>query len=123
MQPEYLIELIDRASKEAGNDTKLAAMIESSSAAISDWRHGRKKCPPADQALMAGVAGLDPEAWAARAVISQHAGTAKGAKLEAALKKSLLATGAAVLSSGVHAAPVIDAARDLCLYFIRCILC
>ena len=123
MKPEYLDELIDRATKATGSGKALAHELEVANTVISDWKSGRKTCSPEDQALMAELAGLDAEAWGARAMIAKHAGTSKGAKLEAALKKSFLATGAAVLSSGVHAAPVIDAARDLCLYFIRCILC
>jgi len=122
-QPEYLIELIDRASKNAGNDTRLAQELEVPKQTVSNWRHGRKPCPPADQALMANIAGLDAEAWGARALINQHAGTTKGAKLEAALKKALLVTGAAMLSSGAQAAPVISAAYDQTMYFIRCIFC
>ncbi len=66
------------------------------------------KCPAGDVALMAQLAGLDADAWVARAVISQYEGTAKGAKLEAALKKALLATGAVLLSGSVHAAVAID---------------
>jgi hypothetical protein len=123
MKQNYLIELIDRASAEAGNDSKLAKLIESSPQAISDWRNERKKCPPADQALMASLAGLDADAWAARAVIEQHRGTAKGAKLEAALKKALALTGAALASSSAVAGPAIKGAQNCLEYFIRCILC
>ena len=112
MKPEYLDELIDRASKEAGSDTKLGGLLEVSKQTVSDWRHDRKTCSPEDQALMAALAGLDAEAWGARAMIAKHAGTTKGAKLEAALKKALLATGAAMLSSSVHAAPVISVLAD-----------
>jgi len=108
MKPNYLDELIDRASKKAGSDAALARYLEQSRGAVSDWRAGRMKCPAGDVALMAELAGLDPDAWVARAVISQYEGTAKGAKLEAALKKALLATGAVLLSASVHAQPVID---------------
>jgi len=117
----YLVELIDRASKVAGSDAALARHLEQNRQAVSDWRHGRARCTPGDVALMAELAGLDAEAWAARAIISQYEGTSKGAKLEEALKKALLATGGAIVSSGVHAAPVISAARDWLEYFIRCI--
>lgn len=103
MKPNYLDELINRAAKVAGSDSKLAELIDVSRQAVSDWRHGRKPCPPADVALMAELAGLDPEAWTARAVIQQHEGTKKGAKLEKALKKAALVTGAALASCGVIA--------------------
>jgi len=114
MKPEYLDELIDRASKKAGNDAALAREIEVGRSLVSDWRAGRKPCSPEDQALMAALAGLEAEAWGARAMIAKHAGTTKGAKLEAALKKALVATGAALVTCGASAAN--DAA-----YFIRCI--
>jgi hypothetical protein len=108
MKPEYLDELINRASKVAGSDAALARHLEQGRQAISNWRSGRTPCPPGDIALMAALAGLDAEAWNARAVISQYEGTTKGAKLEAALKKALLATGAVLLSGSVHAAVAID---------------
>lgn len=112
-KPEYLDELINRASKKAGSDSALARELEVGRQLVSDWRHGRKPCSPEDQALMAGMAGLDAEAWGARAMIAKHAGTTKGAKLEGALKKALVVTGGALVSCGAIAA------NDF--YFIRCI--
>lgn len=123
MKPKYLDELINRASKAAGSDAALARELEQTRAAVSNWRNDRTPCPPADQALMAAIAGLDAEAWGARALIAQHEGTTKGAKLEAALKKAFLATGAVIASSSASAAPVINAGQNLYEYFIRCILC
>lgn len=123
MKPEYLDELINRASEAAGSDAELARKLEVSRAFVSDWRHGRKKCPAGDIALMADIAGLDAEAWTARAVIGQYEGTTKGTKLEAALKKALLATGAALLTGSAHAAAVIEIAHSTWAYFIRCIDC
>ena len=123
MKPNYLTELIDRASAAAGSDAALARELEIGRSLVSDWRKGTKSCSPADQTLMASLAGLDADAWAARAVIEQHRGTAKGAKLEAALKKALLVTGAALLSGSAVAAPVIQSAKNQLEYFIRCINC
>jgi len=123
MKPEYLDELIDRASKVAGSDSELARQLEVSRSFVSDWRNNRKKCPAADQALMAHIAGLDADAWGSRALISQHAGTTKGAKLEAALKKALLATGAALASGGAQAAIATEPFHQAISYFIRCIFC
>jgi len=114
MKPEYLDELINRASKAAGNDSALARELEVGRSRISDWRKGRIPCPVGDQTLMAKMAGLDADAWNARATISQYAGTTKGAKLEAALKKAALATGAALASCGAIAG------NDP-IYLIRCI--
>jgi len=122
-KPFFLDELIDRASKAAGNDTKLAIELETSRQAVSNWRNARKTCPAGDVALMAKIAGLDPDAWVARAVISQYEGTTKGAKLEAALKKALLATGAALVSSSASATVAIDGFQYVITDFIRCIIC
>lgn len=119
-KPEYLDELIDQASEVAGSDYALSKMLKSSRQAISDWRHGRKTCPVADQVLMAQIAGLKPEEWAVRALVAQHEGTEKGDMLFRALGKALLATGAAVASSGASALETYSrTAADL----IRCILC
>ena len=96
-------EMIDKATAIAGSDGKLGSLIGQPRTVISDWRHGRKKCPPEDIALMAGVAGLDAEAWLIRATIERHKGTAKGDRLLKVLGKGLLATGAAIASSGASA--------------------
>jgi len=114
LKPTYLDELINRASKVAGNDKKLAEMLEVSKQTLSDWRHDRRPCSAADVALMAELAGLEPEAWTARAVIHQHEGTSKGAKLEKALKKAFIATGGVAASFGATAG-------DSVAHLIRCI--
>ena len=107
-KPIYLDELINKASTAAGNDSKLAKRLHQSRSVVSDWRSGRQTCPPADQALMADLAGLDADAWAARAVIAQHEGTEKGELLKQALKKAFVATGAAVATFSAQASSVID---------------
>ena len=106
MKPEYLEELIDRASKAIGSDSALARELEVGRSKVSDWRAGRATCSPEDQALMAALAGLEARDWGARAMIAKHAGTSKGAKLEAALKKAFVATGAALASCGAIAGEV-----------------
>lgn len=95
-KPPYLDQLIDRAAAKCGSDYKLAQSLKVSRSTVSQWRYGRKTCPAADQALMAHLAGLDAEAWSARALIAQHEGTEKGRLMAEALKKALLATGAAL---------------------------
>lgn len=97
-----IVELIDRASKAAGSDNKLAKLIDATQPHISEWRSGKRTCPPADVALMAEIAGLNADEWALRAITWKYQGTPKGDKLLRALKV-LAATGGAVLSSGVHA--------------------
>ena len=114
-KPDYLDQLIDKASQAAGSDYKLAQELETSRQTVSDWRKGRKTCPAADVALMAQLAGMDPEAWTARAVVAQYEGTPKGEKLAIVLGKALLATGAVIASSGANAA------HNAMGYFIRCI--
>ena len=116
-KPIYLDELIDRASKAAGNDSQLAKRLKVNRQAVSNWRHSNCPCPPADVALMAEIAGLDAEAWTARAVIAQHEGTEKGEALKEALKKALQATGAAMLICGQAQAAIVSGVSD----FIRCI--
>ena len=114
-KPEYLDELIDKASKAAGNDSQLGKKIGVNRQTVSNWRKGQQKCPPADVALMAHIAGLDAEAWGARALIAQHEGSAKGELLKQALKKAFVATGAAIGLCGSTAATT-------CSDLIRCIL-
>ncbi len=115
-----VITLIDKASEQAGSDYKLAAMLHVSRFTVSAWKHGKKPVPTADIALMASIAGLDAQAWAARDLIAKHEGTAKGDALYKALGKALLATGAAVASFGANAHPI---SLDSVFNFIRCILC
>ena len=119
-KPEYLDQLIDRASKIAGSDYKLAKMIETSRFNVSNWRHGKKACPVGDIVLMAEIAGLKSDEWAMRAIVSQYEGTSKGDKLYRALGKALAATGAALVSIGANAQPIFSTAKHVG-HFIRCI--
>jgi len=122
-KPEYLTQLLDRAKDKAGSDYKLAKLLKVGRATVSQWRSGKRTCPVADQVLMAEIAGLDAEAWNARALVAQYEGTAKGDMLYRALGKALLATGAAFASSGASATAIFSMAETGVLYFIRCILC
>ncbi|MBB4225601.1 hypothetical protein [Variovorax guangxiensis] len=98
--------LIDKAKEISGSDYKLAKLTGHTPQQISDWRHGRKPCPPEDQALIAGVAGLNAEQVALRALVEKHEGTAKGDRLMKVLGKALLATGGAIASAGASAAAI-----------------
>lgn len=98
--------LIDQASKHAGSDGKLAASLGVTRMVVSDWRHGRRTATPADQALMAHIAGLDPVQVLARATVEAYEGKPKGDQLMRALGKALLATGAAIGSAGASAAAI-----------------
>lgn len=114
--------LMDAASKRVGSDTKLAATLGISRQRISDWRHGRKTCQPEDQAVMAGIAGLNAIEVLARATVQQYEGTAKGDMLMRVLGKSFLATGAALGSVGASAAQTFSTTYSHLTDFIRCIL-
>jgi len=102
-QLEELNDLIDRAAKISGSDGKLARTLGVPPQHVSNWRHGHKTCTPADQALMAHVAGLDPVQTLARATVRQYEGKAKGDALMKALGKASLATGAVLGSVGAAA--------------------
>lgn len=91
---EELNLLIDKASAQAGSDSKLAKSIGVPPQHVSNWRHGHKTATPADQALMAHVAGLDPVQVLARATVAQYEGKAKGDALMKALGKASRLTGA-----------------------------
>lgn len=125
-KPEYLDQLIDKASEAAGSDYKLAELLEVSRGNIGDWRKGRRSCPVADQTLMAGIAGLDAAAWHARATVAQYEGTSKGDKLYRVLGKALLATGAAIATNGANAQAIYSLTAvsvvNAGAYFIQCIL-
>lgn len=121
--PDYLVQLITKASEAAGNDRKLTQALGVGHASIYQWKNGLKSCPVADQVLMAEIAGLKGEEWAARAIVAQYEGTAKGDMLYRALRKSLPAIGAAVASSGVHAHAIYSTSVETASYLIRCILC
>jgi hypothetical protein len=121
-KPDYLTQLIDEASKKAGNDNKLSKALEVNRSAVSDWRAGRKTCPAADQVLMAELAGFKAEEWAARALVAQYEGTSKGDKLFRALGKTLAPIGAVVASFGASARPIFSHDENSLLgYLMRCI--
>jgi hypothetical protein len=100
---DELIILMDRAASIAGSDYKLAQMLGTGRQSVSNWRHGVVPCPVEVQALMAHIAGLDPVAELARAVVRKHEGTAKGDLLMKALGKASLATGAVLATAGANA--------------------
>jgi hypothetical protein len=95
--------LIDKASFIAGSDGKLARAIGVPPQHVSNWRHGHKTATPADQALMAHVAGLNPVQVLARATVAQYEGKPKGDALMKALGKASLVTGAVLGSAGAMA--------------------
>ena len=121
--------LIDRAAAIAGSDYKLAQQLQVTRQTISNWRHGAAPCPVESQALIAHVAGLDPLAELARAVVRKHEGTAKGDMLMKALGKPLLAIGAVLGSAGAAAhqifsmVPTATHLGEQLLRITQCALC
>ncbi len=116
--------LLDKAKFVSGSDYKTAKEINVSRMQLSSWRSGKRPMPAADVALVAHLAGLDAVEWGSRAIAAQHEGTAKGAKLQAALKKAFVATGAVIVTGGASAAAITaTASKAGFAYLIRCILC
>jgi hypothetical protein len=114
--------LLDKAKLASGSDYKTAQKIGATRFNLSDWRNGRRPIPVADVVLTAQLAGLDAVEWGSRAIAAQHEGTAKGMKLQAALKKAFVLTGAALVTSGASAAAITTTTAKVGLaYFIRCI--
>lgn len=109
---DELNELITRASAIAGSDGKLARSLGVPPQHVSNWRHGHKTCTPADQALMAHVAGLDPVQVLARATVRQYEGKAKGDALLKALGKASLATGAVLATAGANAQAIFSTIQN-----------
>lgn len=60
-------ELVNRAIEHAGTAQRLADTLGSSFQEVSNWRHGRRTCPPDMRARMAAMIGLDPIAELAEA--------------------------------------------------------
>ncbi|MDN6886482.1 hypothetical protein QMO14_23095 [Variovorax sp. CAN2819] len=126
---EELNLLIDKAAKAAGSDNKLAIALGVTRQRISNWRHAHQACTPADQALMAHIAGLDPVQVLARATVEAYEGKPKGDALMKALGKALLVTGAAIGSAGAAAHQIfsmVPGATDLVgmlAHWTQCALC
>lgn len=123
MESEQLNLLIDKAAAIAGSDYKLAKNLGVTRQYLSDWRHGRKPVPIGEIVLMADIAGLKPDEWLAREIVSKHAGTEKGTRLTEALKKAWGATGEAIGLCGVSVLTLAAWADFGQSYLIRCILC
>ncbi len=89
-----LISLIQKAATKAGNDSKLAELIDDTRHHVSSWKAGKRTCPIEAQVLMAAIAGQDVETVMREALLERNAGTTRGEKLAAALGKSAAVAGA-----------------------------
>lgn len=115
-------ELIERALAVAGSQAELARLLKVAPPNITVWKKEEKPCPPEDQARLAAIAGIDPIQTLVRAHIEKHEGTEKGDQLARVLGKFLVATGAAVATSGASAAAIFSPTSRGLLDLIRCIV-
>lgn len=91
-------ELLDSAKTVTGSDYKTAQRLGITRQRLYAWRTGDQNAQPEDHALVAAIAGADPEEALVRAVLAKHADTPKGERLLTALGKGLRVTGAVVTS-------------------------
>lgn len=57
-------DLIERAKQHTTSDAETARRLGVTFQEVSNWRHGRRTCPPDMRARLAAIAGLDPIAEA-----------------------------------------------------------
>lgn len=93
------ISLLDKATQKAGNEAKLGKLVLATRHNVNAWKHGIRPCPLEAQVLMASIAGLDVETVMREALLERNAGTARGEKLEAVLKKGAAVAGAVTASA------------------------
>ena len=115
-------ELIERALAVAGSQAELARLLKVAPPNITVWKKEEKPCPPEDQARLAAIAGIDPVQTLVRAHIEKHEGPEKGDQLARVLGKFLVATGAAVATSGASAAAIFSPTCKNLFDLIRCIV-
>lgn len=99
--------LLDRAKEKTGTDANTAKALGVPFQTVSNWRHGRKTPQPEDFALVAALAGLDPEEALIRAVLEKHANKRKGEQLLSVLGNALLRTGAVATSLSFASAALV----------------
>jgi len=116
MQHSELTDLIERAAREQGSQTKLAELVGVRPGRITDWKTGIRECPPEKVALIADAAKLPADQWLARAVLWRQAGKPDEARLRAALGKWARVTGAAGVLSFVVSA--VDLIRHSTMYIM-----
>lgn len=93
-------ELLDAAKATTGSDYKTAQVLGITRQRLYAWRKGDQNPQPEDHALVAQIAGRDPMAAMARAVLEKHGDSPKGERLRSALGKSLQAIGGLVITLG-----------------------
>lgn len=114
-----LVDLINEASKQAGNQSKLAELVADSRQNLSAWKNGARACPLDAQVIMGSIIGTDIDEVIRAALIEQAQGTARGEKLKSALKKASMLAGVALPSMTFG----IDGLAANLPHVLRCILC
>jgi hypothetical protein len=114
-----LVLLIQEAAKKAGNEAKLAVLVEATRHNVNAWKHGRRPCPLEAQILMAAIAERDVGAEIKAAVLERNSGTSRGEKLIYAMGKGVFLTGAATVLTLCANAVLASDFADI----PRCILC
>jgi transcriptional regulator with XRE-family HTH domain len=87
---QYVITLIDKASKVCGSDSKLAEKMGIHRVAISEMRAGKRAISPATAAELADIAGDDAREAAINAIIESAKGTRRESVLREILGKALV---------------------------------
>ena len=77
-KPDYLDQLINRAAKECGSDAALAKRMGLQPSALGRYRNGELAAAVQEVFLIATIAGLEPEAWAARHIVWKYSETPRG---------------------------------------------
>lgn len=92
-------ELIERAASRTGSEYKLAKALGVPQQRVSNWKHGRESCSPADRARLAGFAGEDAVQELVRATLEKHPDGTRGRQLAALLGKLSHQTGGATVTA------------------------
>lgn len=112
MQAEWIADLIEKASEEAGSQRELAARIGVAPSQVTDYKLGIRECPPEKVALIAHEAKLPADQWLTRAVLWRQEGKPDAERLKKALGKCLRATTVvAVWGFGIAASSLVEIPR------------
>ncbi len=94
---QYVVELIDKASKTCGSDSALADRLGIPRQNLSHMRTGKRSISPATAAELADIAGDDAREAAIAAILESARGTRREGVLREILGKGIAAGVAALL--------------------------
>lgn len=118
-----LVNLIQEAALQAGNEAKLARLIDETRHHVNAWKQGKRTCSIEAQILMASVAKQDVDEVIKAALIERNLGTPRGEKLISAMTKTMQGIGAVTVLT-LSGSDVL--ASSFAANFpgvLRCILC